>query len=354
MSATLLIGKKPFSAEQVEHLINLGRGRWMVLFRPDDLPLPPVERVDAPLNSDYYRWSKEKMDQARAVYAEIMAGFPDDTSKVEAYPFDISTMTDNRPFYYFYYRWTDIWKHFKEGKVSGNAGGVFLLVAFFLALAGSIIGIFIPLLVWQWHTRKETAVRQGGTGWYALYFAGLGFGYILVELNLIQKFSLFLGHPIYALAIILTGLLVLSGIGSYLSERVKWRRGNVLLLFLALLLSIAVVTSLPAHLFRWLAGGAIWLRAAVLLGVMAPLGLLMGMPFPLCLRRVGADSPRLIPWFWGINGFTSVIGSVLATMIAITYGYNAVTIASASAYGLALIAGILLPWKDSGLLAERR
>ena len=342
MSATLLVSKQPFSEGQIDKVKNAGRGKWLVLFRPDNKPLPPVTRFDAPIDEQYYRWVREKMDEARETYASFMADFPDDTSVLDAYRFDVSPLTDNRPFYYFYFRWGDIWKRFKTGSISGEAGGVMLLVVLVLALAGSAIGIFLPLFVWKWRVRKKASLSWARTACFALYFSGLGLGYIMVELNLIQKFSLFLGHPVYALGTTLAGLLALSGIGSYLSVRVRWRAVPISVLLCGIIAAIIIVMALPGLLFRLMAGSPVWKRALATLVAIGPLGMLMGMPFPLGLKQAGITSPGLIPWMWGVNGFMSVIGSILAIMIAITYGYGMVTVSAAAAYLIALVSGLFL------------
>ncbi len=348
MSATLLICKRPFTEKEIEEITAKGRGKWLVLFRPDDKPLPPVSQADAPLNKQYYQWVKEKMEGTRKIFASFLEGFPDDTSALENYAFDVSPLTDNRPFYYFFARWRNIWNSFKQGKLAGNAGGVILLLTLSLALTGSLFGIFVPLVIWQMSHRKDKVTGHGNMGWYALYFAGLGFGYIAVELNLIQQYSLFLGHPVYALGVMLGGLLIFSGVGSYLSGRVNWRPVAVLLIFLSLFMAGGLVMLLPGPLFKFFAGSPVWLRALVVLIVISPLGVLMGMPFPLGLRLTGRERPLIIPWLWGINGFASVIGSILATIAAIMFGYNSVTLLALIVYALALLAGLFLSRGFSG------
>lgn len=348
MSATLLIGKRPFTESEIELVAVKGAGKWLVLFRQDGKPLLPVSQADAPLNKQYYQWVKGKMEGTRRIFASFLETFPDDTSVVESYAFDVSPLTDNRPFYYFFARWRNIWDSFKHGNLAGNAGGVILLFTLSLALAGSLFGIFIPLVVWQIRHRKDTSTGRGNMGWYALYFAGLGFGFIAVELNLIQKYSLFLGHPVYALGVMLGGLLMLSGVGSYLSGRVNWGTRSVLIIFVSLFLAGGVVMSLPGPLFKFFAGSSLWLRVLVVLILITPLGVLMGMPFPLGLRQTGKDRPLIIPWLWGINGFTSVIGTITATITAIMFGYNSVTLLAFIAYVMALLAGLFLSRGFSG------
>ncbi len=354
-SATLLIGKRPFTAAETDHLIDKGRGRWLLVFRPDKEPLPPISEIDAPLGEKYYQEVKRKIEYGRDTYNKFITNFPDDTKAVDEYEFDVSPLSDNKPFYYFFTRWGRVWDSFLAGRISGHAGGAILLVALSLALLGSILGIILPLLVWQIKRRRHSAAtaRRSRAGLYGLYFAGLGFGFIALEINLIQMYAMFLGHPVYSLVIVLAGLLLFSGIGSFLSGRVPWRTFPVTGIFLGIMAAAIalLVLPLPGLLFRWFAGTAIWQRSLIMLLIIAPLGVLMGMPFPLGLRETGREDDSLIPWFWGVNGFTSVIGSIVAAILAIAFGYRSLSWAGISAYAIAMVAAFFLLKKKSVGLA---
>jgi len=170
---------------------------------------------------------------------------------------------------------------------------------------------------------------------WALYFAGLGLGFIMVEVVLIQRFSLFLGHPVYSLSVVLFTVLLAGATGSFLAD--KWAQPRVLPRILALLCGILALyaLALPRLLDATLSASTP-VRIMLAVAVMAPLGLLMGMPFPTGLRRAGREANGLVSWAWAVNGAASVFGSTLTVLISMSYGFTASFLAAARAYALAL------------------
>ena len=178
-----------------------------------------------------------------------------------------------------------------------------------------------------------------------LYFLGLGLAFLFVEIAFIQRFTLFLAHPLYAVAVVLASFLFFAGLGSGFSDR--WAelhrrrrlRGSaidaaILGIGAVALLYLIVLPRLFDRLMGW-NGGAKVLLALVLIG---PLAFLMGMPFPLGLKRVAATGSERIPWVWGVNGCASVLSPVLATVIAIHFGFTAVVGLAVALYLLAALA----------------
>jgi len=158
-------------------------------------------------------------------------------------------------------------------------------------------------------------------------FGFLGLGFMLVEIPLLQRFILFLGHPAYAMAGVLGALLLFSGLGSLLSARVPPRRA------LELVVGVVVLYGLGVPLLSGpLLGLPFWARAAVTGLGLAPLGVAMGMPFPRLLGALQEREPALVPWAWGVNGALSVVASVLAALMALSWGFRAVLLAGAVAY----------------------
>jgi MFS family permease len=180
-----------------------------------------------------------------------------------------------------------------------------------------------------------------------LYFAAVGLGFMCFEISLIQKLTLFLGYPTYTLTVTLFGLLFFSGIGSLLTERYANRRNRALaVLVIALLgLGLGMQTGLNP-LLDAIFGLPLAVRVAVTLLLLAPLGLCLGAFMPLGLAtlvRITAPSHReeYAAWAWAVNGFFSVIGSMLVTMLAMTHGFRSVILL---ATGIYLLAGIVL-WR---------
>jgi hypothetical protein len=158
---------------------------------------------------------------------------------------------------------------------------------------------------------------------YGSYFLLLGLAFLFVEIAFIQKFTLFLGHPLYAIAVVLASFLVFAGAGSAYSARVA-RKSSIAV---AGIVGIAIIYVLVLPLlFGWLIGTADSVRILLSVGLIAPLAFFMGMPFPLGLARLAAEAPDFVPWAWGINGFASVVSAVLATLLAIHFGFTAVIV----------------------------
>jgi len=182
----------------------------------------------------------------------------------------------------------------------------------------SVVFILLPL-----KSRKGLGLTSGPwAGWLAA-FAGLGLGFIFIEIVLIQKLSVFLGGPAYSLALTLFALLVFSGLGSRLSERLATSSVTVTARMMALLLGVQVLEivfldfGVPALLVLPQLG-----RRVIGVLAIAPLGLLLGVPFPTLLAKAGKASTALVPWAWGVNACATVIGSVLATMLSLEFGFN--------------------------------
>ncbi|RMF27618.1 MAG: hypothetical protein D6759_17375, partial [Chloroflexi bacterium] len=165
------------------------------------------------------------------------------------------------------------------------------------------------------------------------YFGFLGLAYLLVEIPLMQRFILFLGHPAYALTTVLFALLLFSGLGSALSDRVPLRPALALLAPLVL----AYPQVLP-RLFAGTLGLPLVGRLLVAVLALAPVGTLMGVPFPKGLRHLEARAPQRIPWAWGVNGAASVIASVLAALLALSFGFSRVLVVGALCYAGAWLA----------------
>ena len=261
-------------------------------------------------------------------FADLLAATDRDRF-YEEYPFAVRPPTDDRPFFFHFFTWRQtpailktlgqMWQPF------GGSGYLVLVALLGLAVAASAGFILLPLVL------RRGEQLSGPKGRAFAYFALLGLGYLFVEIPLMQRFILFLDHPIYAFAAVLFGLLLSSGLGSAVASRLPLRRVLALLAVAALLY--------PALLplgFDRLLGWPLAARLAVTVIALAPLGFLMGVPFPRGIALVERRSPGLIPWAWGVNGCASVVASVLAAMLALSAGFSWVLIAGAGCYALAL------------------
>jgi hypothetical protein len=192
--------------------------------------------------------------------------------------------------------------------------------------------IFLPL-----RKLARDGLRTPGALRYFAYFGALGLGFMLVEIALMQKLVIFLGHPTYALSVVLTSLLAAAGVGSLLSGRIQVV-GRRHLWFI--LLGIAAVIALDVlainHLLPQLLGAPLWGRMAIVVVMLVPTGLVLGMPFPTGMRLVEAQCPHLVPWGWAINAFFSVFGSIFCIVLSMAIGFSNVFYVAIAVYALGL------------------
>jgi hypothetical protein len=287
---------------------------------------------------------------------------PDRREFYAAYAFDVTPPTDDRPFFGHYFKWAQagaVWAQLgKTWQPFGGAGYFVLVMLLAFAVAAAALLIVLPLVLQKGLPanlsgledltglkRRLQAVSTlriqacparvlpRATLYALLYFALLGLGFMLVEIPLVQRFILFVGKPVYALAAVLFGLLSFSGLGSLLAHRLPWRGALAALALLVLAYPLA----LPV-LFQAALGWPLSARLSLSVLALAPLGLLMGVPFPRGLAWLERASPGLIAWAWGVNGAVSVVASVLAAWMALSVGFTVVLIAGALCYGAALLA----------------
>jgi len=207
------------------------------------------------------------------------------------------------------------------------------------------LGVFLPMFA---HTRRRRETPRVSLSLF-LYFSILGLAFIMVELCFIKQYILFLGHPAYSISLIIACLLVFSGIGSALSERFGRRPARALYAVFAVifLLLTATLYGMPM-VFSALLGRPLWVRVLATCCMIAPLGIAMGMPFPLGLRLVHRISSGLVGWAWGINGFMTVIGSILTIVVSLALGFTAVLWTAAWLYLGGTVAAFFLARRAAG------
>jgi len=174
-----------------------------------------------------------------------------------------------------------------------------------------------------------------GIGPYAnsvVYFAALGFGFIAVELALLQNLILLVGHPIFTLSVLLFTLLAMGGIGSAINQRLPLWVACIAVAIIGGIESLVLPKLVPSLL--WL---PLWARIVCAMILIAPLGLVMGMPFPGGLRRTGGSLPEP-PFYWGLNGIMSVVGSIVTVFVALMAGFQAAMLMGSACYVLAALA----------------
>jgi len=306
-NATLLVSASPFSREDVTRMVQVctSMGFSLVLSPGGEDRSHPLIRA-----------------------AASGKGLAD-------WPYRLDAPTDDRPFFFnllSLYKLGDPAVGRTTDAHASVASNLVILAVTVVALLALCIGAPLALV------RRADETRPG---WQLVaFFALIGLGFMAVEIGLLQRLALFLGHPIYAISVVLAAILVFSGCGSFLSAAVAARGPHAPALVIA---ALGILVGLAALLVPAMAAAAqsapTAARIALSLAALAPLGLLMGMAFPFGAARAHAThASTALPWLWGVNGAASVLGSVLAAMVAIEHGISANLWLGAACYLLAAAA----------------
>ncbi len=322
-TATLLVKRSPFTAEEIGALQAFCRQRSF-----DFGWYPGMVRADAArynqLEEPYF------YDGAAALLGPARDDF------IARYKFDLVPATDDRPYFHRFFRWSSapelLSLRARGGLPLLEWGYPLLVLTLAQAVLFAVVLVLLPL-----RRLKVASSRAVSTPRIAGYFTALGLAFMFVEIAFIQKFILFLSHPLYAIAVVLAGFLLSAGLGSAWAQRIDWGAGGtpvrrpiagivaICLVYLALLPLLAgVLAPLP--------DGA---RIAAALLLILPLGVCMGMPFPLGLEALARDAPAAVPWAWGINASVSVVSAVLATLLSVHLGFSMVILLALLAYAAA-------------------
>jgi hypothetical protein len=259
----------------------------------------------------------------------------------------LAAATDDKPFFNQHTRWSRIrWNTIVDLLSQKQPFGarlaledrpiaeVTLLILLLQSVVVAGLCILLPLAVGD-----RGGLRSEGRWEWLAYFAALGLGFIMVEIALLQRFLLFLGQPIYTYAVVLAGLLIFTGAGSYMSGKLGMEPTGKLkrALFSAIIVVLALAVITPV-VFRACLGFGLFSRITIALLLVGPLGFVLGMPFPLGLRVAMKRSSALGAWAWGVNGFFTVIGTVLALMLGMMVGFRMVLLVACACY----LAGLLV------------
>jgi hypothetical protein len=321
--ATLILSRAPIAAKDIKELEKIvGDFQYITLISPSSEPKSPV------LRNIVQAKNRQQLE-------EVTQGFD----------LDLTPPTDNRPFFFNQLRLFDLsmieklLKNLPEGGV--GAGNLLatrtLFLIFLLSFALVVSSIIIPL---------RSAVKDigsklvlGGTA----YFFLIGVGFMVVEISLLQRMSVFLGHPIYSLSVVLFSLILTTGLGSLVSDRFQLNSAAKFVIWSGL--TAGYLMSLPL----WLSGTLLAFDSADLLTrctlcvvMIAPAGLLMGFGFPTGMRLVAVIDPKPTPWFWGINGAAGVLAASLAVGCSIASGVNVALAIGGVCYALLIPAGLIM------------
>ncbi|MBD8526269.1 SAM-dependent methyltransferase [Pseudomarimonas arenosa] len=318
-TSVLLIGRRPFSAEQQAAAQSFCRRYAFETVHLAGLDLSDLQ-------------SNDRLREAvRAVLGADAERF------IAEYAFDIRPAKDERPFFHNYFRWQTLpvlWRLRAQG------GATLLDSGYLLVLAGlvqaSLLAALLILLPLRWLPRAARASTSALRRWpAAAYFFALGLGFLFFEIAALSRYTLYLGQPLWSASLVLAGLLGFAGVGSATAQR--WTTRPMARRIAALSAAVAILA------FEWLhpawfalsANWPVWARALSGGLLLAPCAFLLGLPFPLGLSRLATHAPALVPWAWGINGVASVISALLAVVLAMAWGYSVIMLIAAGLYVLA-------------------
>ncbi len=278
-------------------------------------------------------------EAADPVFADLASG-RDSGDVIARARWNLSPPTDDRPFFFQMGKISDLFRMTPLARSTNEVtDAAHLLGTMLLVITGlTALCIVLPLAV------AGTGNSYSSVWPSAFYFAAIGMGFMLIEVSQMQRLMIFLGHPTYALSVVLFTLLLSSGLGSYTTQgggNSGLRREGVIRLG-ALLGTLCAFGILTRPLLANFDGSTTPVRILAGVGILFPLGFLMGMAFPLGMTAANAQNSRLTPWLWGINGGTSVCASVLAVVISVYAGISTAFWAGTGCYAVALISFMIL------------
>ncbi|MGC2110734.1 MAG: hypothetical protein WA655_14530 [Candidatus Korobacteraceae bacterium] len=305
------------------------------------------DRANLNLNVLYLPITADQLGMAHPAFASLIRG-QDARAFSAEYPYNVSPVTDNAPFFFFTLKPEQVFRGSDEGGIDWkvNLGIAILGVVLLVSIAAVIVFLVVPLTLSP-ETRSGTSLR-------VLYFVAIGLGYILVEIAFIQRFVLFLGYPTYALTVVVFLMLLSSGAGSLMSRRWFGEPTRVLLALAFIVVALSIYVFVLPYLLEALIGQPFAAKLLTSGLLLAPLGFAMGMPFPSGLRALSADQSQTkhgaVEWAWAMNAASSVLGSVLAIVVAIQFGLTVTLACGVAAYVLAIV---LLPTFGKAAVGSR-
>jgi spermidine synthase len=322
-TSTIVASRKPFTKEQIEAARAFAKKRSFDLVYMPSMELDEINRFHKLQDPVYYEAAQKILSADREDF-------------YRDYPYNIQPATDDKPYFFDFFKWKTLpamirsmgrqWMLFSEW------GYLVLTATLLQAIIASVVLVLLPLFV----ARDIKSVKHGKAA-TVCYFLLLGLAYMFLEMGFIQKMTLLIGHPVFGVAVTLSGFLFFSGCGSLFSERLiisDYRK-----IFIATIMILIIGLLLIGFLrvaFHWLMEFSTGWRILLAFFALAPLAFFMGIPFPAGLKHTYSNRRPLVPWAWGVNGFASVTAAVLGSFVAISAGFTFVGIAALLFYTLAL------------------
>jgi hypothetical protein len=325
-TVTVLVSARPLDRGDCNRLRAFCRERgfdlcWLPDLQPEEVNLFHV--LDRPLH----------YEAASALLGAEREDF------VKNYLFDIAATTDDRPYYFHFFRWATLGelRERLRGQLPAfmELGYLMIIMALAQTVPLSFLLILVPLIP------SVRSLRGTSAKWSTLeYFLLIGLGFMFLEMGFIQKLILYLAHPMYSAAAVIAGFLVFAGIGAHASGVWKVPAPRIAGRAAAVVVLLAL-----GHLFfldKWLnlsRGATLPVRVGIVLATIAPLAFAMGHMFPTIIGRLARTTPVLVPWAWAVNGCASVLATVLSPLLAIHAGFSCVILVAAGCYAVAGLIG---------------
>lgn len=318
---TISVKKSPLLKEELDKIrVFCGRMNFDPVILPN---LPQYEREIFNLLQD---------NSFYVLIDKILSSPEKRESVYNDYQFNVKPATDNQPYYSQFLLWKSIpllADLFGNQSVAFfEVGYLLLYITFIQIIILAFLFIIVPLF--------KIGFKGGNKFRTLIYFSGLGLGYMFIEIILIQRFTLYFGNVIYAAASVVCLMLVSSGIGSFVSQKINLNTRSLIIILSIIIASLTIYTLFLSYLLKLTIGYELTTKIFLSTLIIAPPAFFMGMPFPLGLRSLALKNEIQIPWAWGINGMFSVIASVLAMIIAIEIGFVWVMVFAIGAYSMSL------------------
>jgi len=327
-TSTLLVKSNPFTQDEVERLKQFCQARAFDVVWYPGIEADETNRFNRYKQAWFYQAAKALLNDSSQQF-------------MKDYKYYVYPASDDKPFFHHFFKWSVLQELLSLRNQGGLAliemGYIVLLATLILAVISSVILIILPLLVFYFYSTKNKILFLPILDRMQLfsYFFFIGLAFLLIEIAMMQKFILFLHHPIYSIPVILTGFLIFAGLGSLWTKHLltKLSPRQVLLNAIIAIVGLGMIYGyFLSSFFSIMATYSITIKIILSLIAIAPLAFCMGIPFPLALTALGSSNKAYIPWAWGVNGCASVISAVLASLLAIHLGFNLVIIIALGLY----------------------
>ena len=325
------------------HVVVLAARKWnyaSILVKKT--PFTPEEearvRAWADANPFFMPAASPRANAGRENFFQLFLTLGDEARErafVTVYPFEIGAATDDRPFFFNQTGWWQLFTDDPVGRRALPAMQITVLVMFAAVGLAAVLCVYLPLRLLA---TRDPEQRRAATFRKGAYFACIALGYLAIEIALLQKLGLFLGHPNYALSVVLASLLLATGLGALFSDRIIATLRGIRFAAYALGLVLVAVHLLVFPRLAGSLGLPFGVRTLLVLAMVLPIGALLGVFMPWGLDRLKVTAPSLVPWAWGVNGIFSVLAPIASVAFSITWGSGALFLAALPLYLAAVYA----------------